>query len=167
MILGILLSLGWFLFWASPVEAVCPVCTVAVGAGVGISRWLGIDDTVSGLWMGGLIVSSAFWTAAWLEKKGKTWPHKRFWALLAFWAMTLPPLYWSGMVGHSLNTLWGVDRLVLGMMMGSGLFILAVWTDKLLRMTKEGGKVYVPYQKVIIPVTLLTAASLYFYMLTK
>ena len=166
MIVGIIISLVWFLAWASPVEAVCPVCTVAVGAGVGISRWLGIDDTVSGVWMGGLVISSAFWLASWLEKKGKAWPHKRFWAVLLMYVMTLPPLYWSGMVGHLGNLLWGIDKLMLGMGVGSGLFVLAVWTDKLLRFTKDG-KVYVPYQKVIIPVTLLLAGSLYFYMLTK
>ena len=166
MILGILISLAWFLMWASPVNAVCPVCTVAVGAGVGISRWLGIDDTVSGVWMGGLIISSAFWLASWLEKKGKTWPHKKFWSVFLMYAMTLPPLYWSGMVGHSANMLWGVDKLVLGMLSGSAMFLLAVFTDKLLRLTRNG-KVYVPYQKVIIPVLLLLSASLYFYMQTK
>lgn len=33
-------------------QAVCPVCTVAVGTGVGLSRWLGVDDTITGLWLG-------------------------------------------------------------------------------------------------------------------
>jgi len=35
-----------FLF-AEKALAVCPICTVAVGAGVGLSRWLGIDDTIN------------------------------------------------------------------------------------------------------------------------
>lgn len=166
MIVGILISLMWFLFWVKPVQAVCPVCTVAVGAGVGISRWLGIDDSVTGLWVGGLMVSSAFWAADWLEKKGKKWPHKRFWLTFGFYGLTFPPLFWSGIVGQSLNRLWGMDKLLAGSIVGSGLFLLAVVTDRLLRLTKDG-KVYVPYQKVIIPVTLLLVSSLYFYMLTK
>ena len=44
------LALG--LFFAIPAKAICPVCTVAVGAGIGLSRWLGIDDSITGLWIG-------------------------------------------------------------------------------------------------------------------
>jgi len=40
------------IFNTNQVFAVCPVCTVAAGAGVGLSRWLGIDDIIIGLWVG-------------------------------------------------------------------------------------------------------------------
>ncbi|HRZ29924.1 MAG TPA: hypothetical protein P5052_04275 [Candidatus Paceibacterota bacterium] len=30
-------------------QAVCPVCTVAIASGVGLCRYLGIDDLISGL----------------------------------------------------------------------------------------------------------------------
>ncbi len=30
-------------------KAVCPVCTVAIASGVGLCRYLGIDDLISGL----------------------------------------------------------------------------------------------------------------------
>ena len=55
-----LLYLGLFfsaLFWASAVKAICPLCVVAVGAGLGLSRWLGVDDVVSSIWIGALLVS--------------------------------------------------------------------------------------------------------------
>ena len=51
------------------VGAVCPVCTIAVGASLGLSRWLGVDDTISGLWIGGLIVSTTLWTYSWMKKR--------------------------------------------------------------------------------------------------
>src|SRR3990172_4136169 len=54
--------------------AVCPVCTVAVGAGLGISRALGIDDTVTSVWIGGLILSMSFWLIDWLKKKKTEFP---------------------------------------------------------------------------------------------
>jgi len=54
---------------ALPAKAVCPVCTVAVGAGLGFSRYLGIDDTISGIWIGGLMVSISFWTIDWMKTK--------------------------------------------------------------------------------------------------
>ena len=37
---------------ALPAQAVCPVCIVAVGAGLGLSEYLGIDDTIAGVWIG-------------------------------------------------------------------------------------------------------------------
>jgi hypothetical protein len=42
------------LFFAETASAICPLCTIAVGAGVGLSRWIGVDDAVTGLWIGGL-----------------------------------------------------------------------------------------------------------------
>ncbi|KKU63742.1 MAG: hypothetical protein UX88_C0023G0019 [Candidatus Woesebacteria bacterium GW2011_GWC2_47_16] len=67
----LLVFLSPIIFLLSPKTAlaVCPVCTVAVGAGLGVSRWLGIDDSVSGIWVGGLVVSLSFWFADWLTKK--------------------------------------------------------------------------------------------------
>ena len=49
--------------------AVCPICTVAIGAGVGFTRYIGIDDTITGLWIGGFIVSSGLWLASFLKNK--------------------------------------------------------------------------------------------------
>jgi hypothetical protein len=65
----LLISAALFFAAARPAAAVCPVCTVAVGAGLGLAQWLGIDDVLSGVWIGGLIVSLAFWNDAWLVKK--------------------------------------------------------------------------------------------------
>ena len=45
------------LLFAKKALAVCPICTVAAATGIGFSRWLGIDDTITGLWIGGLTVS--------------------------------------------------------------------------------------------------------------
>ena len=48
---------GLNLLFAKQALAVCPICTIAVGAGVGLSRYFGVDDAITGLWVGGLIVS--------------------------------------------------------------------------------------------------------------
>ncbi|MCX6758247.1 MAG: hypothetical protein NTX14_00895, partial [Candidatus Nealsonbacteria bacterium] len=66
---GLTVFIASFIFsllTARPALAVCPICTVAVGAGLGLSRWFGIDDSISGLWIGGLIVSFILWTIDWL-----------------------------------------------------------------------------------------------------
>ncbi len=31
----------------------CPVCSISIGVGVGLCRYLGIDDLISGVWIGG------------------------------------------------------------------------------------------------------------------
>lgn len=145
--------------------AVCPVCTVAVAGGLGLSRYLGIDDTVTGVWIGGLILASGLWLADWIGKKGWKIPSKEFLSVLLLFIMVIPPLYWGKLIGLHGNTLWGIDKVLLGTIIGSFLFIVGVWLDKWLR-TTNSDKVYVYYQKVIIPVFLLSLASFIFYLIT-
>jgi len=57
------------LLLALPAKAVCPVCVVAVGAGLGLSEYLGIDDSIAGLWVGGLLFALSLWTYDWIKKK--------------------------------------------------------------------------------------------------
>jgi hypothetical protein len=159
----------WVFFWLTSAKytyAVCPVCTVAVGAGVGVSRYLGIDDVVSGLWVGGLVVSMAFWLAAWMEGKNFRLPHKKFWSVVLMVLLTVPPLYWAGMIGIPMNVYMGVDKLLLGTVIGMVLFVFSVVTDQMLRRINDR-KVFVPYQKVILPVSYLLVSSFIFYFLTK
>lgn len=150
---------------AVPVNAVCPVCTVAVGAGLGFTQALGIDDTITGIWIGGLIVSSGLWIASWLQ--GRNWKiiYPKTLSVLIMVLLVIPPLYLAGMIGREGNMLWGIDKVFLGSLLGIGLFLLSVKIDQLLRKTNEG-KVYIYYQKVIIPVFLLSTASLIFYFVT-
>ena len=162
--LTIILTALLFMF-PSKALAVCPVCTVAVGAGLGLCRFLGIDDTISGIWIGGLILSSGLWLADFLTKKNIKIHHLNFWSVGLFFLFVLPPLYWAKMIGVSGNTLWGIDKSILGIIFGSVFFLLGVWTDKALRNTNNG-KVYIYYQKEIIPVLYLTIASFIFYLVT-
>lgn len=62
-------GLSAYLLTIGSAYAICPICTIAVGAGVGLSRWLGVDDTISGIWIGGLAISSIWWTINWLNSK--------------------------------------------------------------------------------------------------
>jgi hypothetical protein len=148
------------------VHAVCPVCTVAVGVGLGVSRYLGIDDSVTGIWVGGLLCSSGFWMAQWLYKRNVKLPYLPLICILLLDILTFPPLYLAGMIGHKGNALWGVAKLVLGSIIGSILFIGSVIFETYLRM-KNNQKTYLPYQKVIVPVALLSFFSILFYIITK
>ncbi|MCX6791479.1 MAG: hypothetical protein NT149_00350 [Candidatus Gottesmanbacteria bacterium] len=163
-LIPLLSVLGLFAF-PSPVHAVCPVCTVAVAAGLGVSRWIGIDDSVTGVWIGGLILSSGLWLADWIGKKGWRIPHKEITSILLMLLFVIPPLYWSHMIGLAGNTLWGIDKVLIGTIVGALVFVLGVGIDKWLRTMNEG-KIYIYYQKVIVPVFLLTISSFVLYLLT-
>jgi hypothetical protein len=146
-------------------QAVCPVCTVAVAGGLGISRWIGIDDSVMGIWIGGLILSSGFWMADWASKKSWRIPYPKILSILLMVLFVVPPLYMAKMIGLPGNTLWGIDKILLGTIVGSGLFYAGMRLDLWLRTTNED-KVYIYYQKVIAPVFFLTIGSVIFFLIT-
>ena len=47
----------------------CPVCTIAVGAGLDIARRLGVPDSIVGLWAGALLTLLGYWMLKWMDKK--------------------------------------------------------------------------------------------------
>jgi len=157
-------SFLYFTF-VSPVQAVCPICTAAVAGGLGISRWLGIDDLVVGLWIGALVVSASLWLANIFAKKWPQLPAKKLLALIVFGLFFLPILWITGVVGLPDNTFMGIDKILLGLGAGAVIFFLATALDVYLKKI-NGDKVVIYYQKVIIPVFLLSLASFIFYLIT-
>lgn len=147
------------------IQAVCPVCTVAVGAGLGVSRWLGIDDVITGLWIGGLATSSGMWFSLWIKKKGVESQLLQVLAGFLFHALLIPTLYLLKISGDPLNTLWGIDKIILGLILGTAAFHLSVFTDKSIKKANDG-QVLVYYQKVILPMLYLSILSFIFYLIT-
>jgi hypothetical protein len=149
-------------FSAKTVFAVCPVCTLAIGTGVGLCRWLGISDLISGLWIGGLIISTAFWFLNWLDKKQIRFKLRKIIVLAVFYLIALAPLYFLGTIGHSQNKFLGIDKLIFGIISGSIVFLIGVSADKIIR-SKNNGKAIFIFQKVVLPVLLLIIMSIIFY----
>lgn len=161
VIFGVLLS-GFF--WANMAKAVCPVCIVAVGAGLGFSRWFGVDDVVSSVWIGGLLASMSIWTIIWLNKKNWGFKYENIIIPAAYYLLTLVPLYFADIAGHPLNKIFGIDKILFGSIAGTILFLLAVQLHKFLKI-KNGGKSFFSFQKVVLPVVVLALTSLLFYIL--
>ena len=104
--------------------AVCPVCTVAVGAGLEGMRLLGVDDVITGIWAGALTLSIFLWTVGWLKKRG---------VKNAFLQIGLPFIIYYGLlaavyalpgVEFGATTLWGIDKFLLGIIVGTIAFYL-------------------------------------------
>jgi len=154
----------FFFFLAVPVHAFCPVCTVAVGAGVGLSRYLGIDDLIIGLWIGALCVSLIGWTTNWLKGKNKSFKGMILLSAIFWYGIIIVPLFFTGIMGHVLNKLWGIDKLLLGIAGGTIIFYLAgMWYQSIKR--KNGGHAKFPMQKVVWPVGALLLASIILYFI--
>ena len=159
---------GLNLLMAKQALAVCPICTVAVGAGVGFSRWIGIDDSITGLWIGGLTVSMITWTVSWFEKKNIHFKGRMLATTVGYYLLIVVPLYFMGIIGNPLNTICacGLDKLVIGVLVGSIAFWFgASWYYHLKE--KNGGHSYFPFQKVVMPISPLIIMSIIFYLLTK
>jgi hypothetical protein len=166
--LVLLVSVTLFAF---PAQAVCPICTIAVGAGVGIAEEFGVDDIVIGLWIGGLTISLVFWTLDWLKKKKIT----SLWAepltiFFYFLAVILPLFFLKTngypIIGKELNKFWGIDKMLLGILTGSILFFSGARFYEHLK-KRNKGRAHFPYQKVVMPIAPLIIASIIFYFITK
>lgn len=153
---------------AATVQAVCPVCTIAVGTGLGLSRWLGINDAVTGLWIGGLVVSLIIWTADWLNKRfGRSVPRDLF-VVAGYYLAVIVPLYYARIITNPVDFLCSCarDNLIIGIMEGSTAFYFgAAFYDHL--KAKNGGHAYFPFQKAVMPVIILVFFTIIFFFLTK
>lgn len=160
--LAILIRLVFF----RSVLAMCPVCTVAAGAGLGLAKWLGIDDTISGLWIGGFTVSLIMWTIIWLEKKSYRFKFRKILVTLFYFLAIVLPLYWQNIIGHPYHKLWGVDKLLLGIFIGSIVFyITSKWY--LVIKAKNNNHAQFAFQKIVMTLSSLLILSGIFYLITK
>jgi len=146
--------------------AVCPVCTVAVGAGLEGARLLGVDDVITGIWAGGLTLSLFFWTAGWLRRHGVTG---------VFWGIVVPFVVYYALLGavyfmpgmdFGAQTLWGIDKFLLGVIVGTVAFYAgARWYQKIKR--ANGGHAKFAFQKVVVPLSFLLVVTAIFWLITK
>jgi len=143
---------------------VCPVCTIAVAGGVGLCRYLGIDDLISGTWIGALLFSLFLWTIEWLNKKKIKFLFRKPLVFVFWYGLTIFPLMKIGIIGHPQNKFWGIDKLIFGIFSGTILFLISLLLENYLR-KKNKGKAYFKLQKVIIPVLFLTILSLIFWQI--
>ncbi|MDR2685745.1 MAG: hypothetical protein LBB23_03165 [Rickettsiales bacterium] len=144
-------------------KAVCPVCTVAVGGGLIFAREFGIDDIISGLWAGALTLSVAMWIANYMKRRGvkASWPYVL--DLVGMYALTMSVYALPG-IDFGAHTLWGVDKLLLGILTGSVVFWVSVfWYARIKK--NNGGHAIFPFQKVVMPIAALSLATLIFWLI--
>lgn len=150
-----------------PIKALafCPVCVVATGTFLGIFRWLGVDDTIIGLWLGGFILSISMVLNNILIRRGKKIKFQLFLILFIFYGFTVLFLYKFGGLSPY-NKILGIDKIFFGTIFGSLLLSASPLLDKFLR-NRNQGKIFISHQKMLIAIGLLIAFSLSLYFFIR
>jgi hypothetical protein len=109
------------------------------------------------------LISMTVWLKeSYLQKKNKDFKFSFWTILISLFLITFIPLKFTNILGHSMNKIFGIDRLLFSSVVGTILVYSSVLINNWLKKGNKG-KVYIPYQKVIIPIVLLLIFSFVFY----
>lgn len=159
-IIGTLVALSWYFFLPTSVLAHCPLCVAGAAAGVTLTRWLGVDDSITGVWIAALLGAMSFWLTSWILSKGSKLVEKYRQILkpsiyILVWGLTLWSFYQFHLIIR-MSQIFGLDKLTFGMIAGGILFYLI----DLLKL-----KHYFNYQKIVISLGSMVILSLLIYIL--
>jgi hypothetical protein len=150
----------------SKAYAMCPVCTLAVGSTLMLLEKYGVDNTISGLWIGGLLVSASVMTINWLKKRRLADTFTDLLIFIFYYASLVLVFHHKGIIGNPTKMIWGMDKVLFSIGLGSILFYLAsLWYLKIKERNKGHAKF--PFQRVVMPIFPLIILSIIFYFLTK
>jgi len=152
-----------FLLLATPVSAQCPICIVTVGGGMFLAQKLGIDDFLVSLWISGLNTAISFWLAT--KIKNRVFGNPVILSVLML-ALTLSYFILTNQTGLANNQIFGLDKIIFGQIIGLFIWVLGIFVDRYSRKL-NGGKILFPYQKVVIPISILLIFTILFKLIFK
>jgi hypothetical protein len=137
-----------------------------VVAGVGFSRYLGIDDTITAIWLGAMTLAFVVLTERWFDKKKIKFFLRWLLDAIVYYGLTIFALFKWNLTGHPHNKIAGVDKILFGMIIGTAAMALGYYVHVLLK-KKNHNKSYFPFQKVVLPLAPLVILSIVFYFVTR
>ncbi|HJY98338.1 MAG TPA: hypothetical protein VJ227_01340 [Patescibacteria group bacterium] len=158
------LAAGAFLLTPQVAFAHCPLCVAGAGAGLTLSRLVGIDDSITGLWLAAFLGAVSFLTYNRLSGKFKI---KAFFLAkpalyVAIFAATIWSFYKFNLVVR-MGTIYGIDKLTFGMVVGGVVFYLIdVVNDTIY---KVAGRSLFPYQRMVLSLGSILVLSVIDYFL--
>ena len=160
----IVLSLLLLVVFTVPAMAnpACAVCTLAVGASLELARYLGVDDSVVGIWAGALLALMGYWLIKWFDSK--KWHFKgRDFLLIASSVAMIGFMYVSQMEYRPYPILiFYIDPFLFSVILGT---LALVYSSAFYQWMKarNGGHAHYPFEKVVVPVAALVLLSVLFY----
>ena len=150
------------LFFAPSALAHCPLCVAGAGVGLSLSRVLGIDDSITGVWLAAFLGAISFWTETAFFKKQELRLILRPLIYVGIFATTIWSFYkFNLIVTH--GEIFGIHKLTFGIIVGGVIFYLVDLADDLI--IKKAGKVFFPYQRIIVSLGTILLLSFGIYIL--
>ena len=160
----LLLLVHFYYLLPHEASAHCPLCVAGAGAGLTLSRILGIDDSITGIWLGAFIGALAFWFQKAISLKYKI-PQKRSINTLIyimFQSLTIWSFYKFDLIAKH-GDIFGYDKLTFGIIVGAITFYLADLLNQLVRVKTK--KILFPYQSIIVSIGSIAFSSLAVFIL--
>ena len=137
----------------------CPICTIAIGAGVGVAESLGVPTSVVGLWAGALLTLLGYWMIKFFDNRG--WKFFGRNALLIGLSVAMIGFAYVGDIDYTpvwiCNVLY-IDPILFGAIVGMIVFILVEKLYEFMK-RKNGGYAHFPFERVVLPVVVLALFS--------
>lgn len=166
------------LILAPAAQAHCPLCVGGAAVGLSVARYFGIDDSITGVWLAALLGAISFWSERPISDKITKKSLKKYlrpalylaifgltiWTFYAFNDYAIERLKFYLLNLHA-GTIAGLPKLVFGLISGGILFYgVDALDDALIR---RNGKVYFPYQRVIVSLGAILILSLIMYLMVN
>ena len=145
---------GAYLLMPKVVFAHCPLCVAGAVAGVTVTRWIGVDDSITGVWIAALLGAVSFWTHTAVRRKVKI-PYGKELIYVIIFALTIWSFYKFQLVIR-MSQIFGLDKLTFGILTGGALFYLV----DLIKI-----KHYFNYQRIVISLGSMAILSLVIYIM--
>ncbi len=149
------------LLFAKPAHAHCPLCVAGAGAGLSLSRVLGIDDSITGVWMGAFLGAMSFWITNSVNKTYIPFQKQVFYLLI--FVTTIVSFYRFGLINEHNGLVFNLPKLTFGILAGGILFYLVDTVNTLIK--KKNGKVLFPFQSIILSLGSMLLLSMGIYIL--
>jgi len=159
----LLFTIHYSLF-TRPVYAHCPLCVAGAAAGITLTRWVGVDDSITGVWIGALLGATAFWLSNSLGRKNRIFfnRHIGLFVYILIFASTLWSFYKFNLIIR-MDNIFGYDKLTFGMILGSVIFYLVDVLNIFIK--KKNGKRLFPYQSMVFSLGSMIITSIAVYVL--
>src|SRR3990172_11353194 len=120
----IVLPLGLIAFLVNAPVALahCPLCVAGAGAGLTLSRLLGIDDSITGVWLAAFLGATSLWLTNSIKKKYL--PFQAEIIYIVIFATTIFSFYRFGLVNEHNGLISNLPKLIFGMIVGGVVFYL-------------------------------------------
>ncbi len=139
----------------------CPLCVAGAGVGLSLSRVLGIDDSITGVWMATFLGATGFWISNSIKKTYI--PLQKLIIYTLIFVTTILSFYRFGLINEHNGLIFNLPKLTFGMITGGVLLYLVDAANTAIK--GKNSKVLFPYQSIVLMLGSMVVLSIGIYIL--